>query len=113
MPSVIISEEAGKEFARLQKRSEKGNLEAKQLLDLINKGFAKLAKNAEVGKQISKKKWPKEYIRRYGISNLWKLNLDRYWRMIYTLRGNQAEIISFVIEVLDHKKYSKKFGYKK
>ena len=55
MPSIIISEDAGKEFRKLQTRSEKGNLESKQLLTLINKGFAELSKNAEAGKQISKK----------------------------------------------------------
>jgi len=32
--------------------------------------------------------------------------------MIYTICGTEIEVISIVLEVLDHKDYDKKFGYK-
>jgi hypothetical protein len=112
MPKVILSEEIGKEFAKIQARAEKGDGEAKYLLKIIDKGIAKLATNVEVGKKIQKYLWPVEYTRKYGITNLWKLNLDSYWRMIYTIRGTNIEIIAFVLDLLSHKKYDKKFGYK-
>ena len=112
MPDVILSEEVAKEFGKLKEKADKGNTEAVYLLGLIDKGISQLARDAETGKQVSKRKWPKEYIQKYQISNLWKLNLDKYWRMIYTLRGRRAQIIGFVIDILDHKRYDKKFGYK-
>lgn len=33
--------------------------------------------------------------------------------MIYTLRGSEVEIIALVLDIIDHKDYDKKFGYRK
>jgi len=61
---------------------------------------------------MPKERIPKEYVVKYGVENLWKLNLSSFWRMIYTVRGSKVEVISILLEVLDHKKYGRKFGYK-
>lgn len=37
--------------------------------------------------------------------------LDRYWRLIYTLQGDTVRLFCIVLEVLEHKKYDRKFGY--
>jgi len=66
-----------------------------------------------IGKKVPKKLWPRVYVQRYGINNLWKLNLDRFWRMTYTIIGGKAELIGIVLEVMDHHSYSKRFGYRK
>ena len=39
--------------------------------------------------------------------------LTGYWRMLYTIKGDQIEIICFVLDILDHKSYDKIFGYRK
>jgi len=49
----------------------------------------------------------------YIVDNMWVVDLTGYWRMIYTLRGNQIEVLCFVLEIIDHEKYDKIFGYKK
>ncbi len=46
------------------------------------------------GVQIPKSQIPEEYIVQYGVTNLWKINLPDYWRMLYTIVGNEFEIIS-------------------
>lgn len=112
MPGVILSDEVARDFSKIEARAEKGDGEARYLLGIINKGIAKLAEDVEAGRKIKRRLWPVEYVRKYGVTNLWKLNLDSYWRMIYTIRGSSAEIISFVIDVLDHKEYERKFGYR-
>jgi hypothetical protein len=33
--------------------------------------------------------------------------------MLYTLKGDEVEIVAFVFDILDHPEYNKKFGYKK
>ncbi len=33
--------------------------------------------------------------------------------MLYTLRGSEIEVISLILDILDHKEYDKKFGYRK
>ncbi|MBI5051328.1 hypothetical protein HZC08_01075 [Candidatus Micrarchaeota archaeon] len=50
-----------------------------------------------------KKLWPKDYIRKYQIDNLWKYDLPDGWRLIYTIRADQVRF--------DHKEYEKRFGY--
>lgn len=111
MHEVRLSADFNKEFVKLQAKAEKGDGQAKYLLELVDKGIAKLATNAQAGKHIQKRLVPREYVAKYGVTNLWKLNLDAYWRMIYTLEGTQVKLFAIVLDVLDHKKYDRKFGY--
>ena len=72
-----------------------------------------LKKNPLAGVIIPRKLWPREYIKKYEITNLRKYDLPEGWRMIYTLAGNEVEIISIILEWFDHGNYAKRFGYKK
>ncbi|MCX6818348.1 MAG: type II toxin-antitoxin system RelE/ParE family toxin [Candidatus Aenigmarchaeota archaeon] len=112
MTEINLSQEFAKEFSDLQRRIEKGDGEAEHLLKLIEKGIAKLIENHESGQKIRKNLWPKYYVNKYGINNLWKLRLDDYWRMIYTIIGEQVRIVAVILEVMNHKEYDKRFGYK-
>ena len=112
MYGVKLSPEFNKDFVKLQQRAEKGGGEAAYLMKIVDKGIAKIATKMTAGKKIPKNLWPKEYIKKYGITNLWKLDLDSYWRMIYTIVGDHVELIGIVLDVMDHKKYDRKFGYK-
>ena len=55
-----------------------------------------------------------EYKTKYAATNLFRVELPSFWRMLYTLTDgeSQIEIIAFILEVIDHKEYNKKFGYK-
>jgi len=108
---VRFSREFSEEYAKLKKRAEGGHGEARYLLGIVDKGVAKLKRDREAGKRIPRRLIPREYAVKYGVTNLWKLNLDRYWRMIYTIVGDEVRLVSIIIEVLNHKKYDRKFGY--
>ena len=43
------------------------------------------------------------------------MELSNYWRMLYTLTSDEdeIEIIAFVLDIIDHKGYDRKFGYRK
>jgi len=43
------------------------------------------------------------------------VELPNFWRMLYTLTAGSSgvEIVVLVLDIIDHKKYDKKFGYKK
>jgi hypothetical protein len=88
--------------------------EEQQMLEAIDKKVALIKANFHYGQPISKPKIPAEYVQKYGITNLFWVELPRFWRMFYSLTcGEQEiEIIAFVVDILDHKKYVKKFGYK-
>jgi len=95
-----------------KKRADTGDSESALLVKLINKDIERLKYSYKTGKNMPKERIPKEYVVKYGVENLWKLNLSSFWRMIYTVRGSKVEVISILLEVLDHKKYGRKFGYK-
>lgn len=90
----------------------KGKFEEKQLLHNLEKAVDELKENPFVGIKIPQKLWPKQYIKKYCINNLRKYDLPDGWRLIYTIKGNEIEIISVILEWFKHKDYEKKFGYK-
>jgi hypothetical protein len=85
--------------------------EKSYLLKILNKGLDKLEENMFTGDQIERKKFPKYYVQKYQINNLYKLNLNSRYRLTYTLIGEKSGIAVVVLEVLDHKEYEKRFGY--
>lgn len=116
---LIITGSAKEEFDELNKivgdEIKKGITKSdhQTLLNSIKQKIEILRDNPEYGIQIQKNKIPKEYIREYEVNNLWKINLSGAWRMIYTIKGSNVEIISLVLDIMNHKEYEKKFKYKK
>ncbi|MBS3160199.1 hypothetical protein J4213_00705 [Candidatus Woesearchaeota archaeon] len=84
--------------------------------DFIKKAIIRaiqdLKENAFCGIQIPKKLFPKEYVQKYGIKNLWKYDLPKGWRLLYTVTAeNEVELISAILEWFNHKDYERRFGY--
>ena len=91
---------------------EQGDEQEQEMFRLINQAIDNLEKNAFCGIQIPKKQIPKEYTQTYGVMNLWKYDLPRGWRLIYTIRGENAVIVSIILEwFFSHKEYERKFHY--
>jgi hypothetical protein len=101
---VILSEKAKTQFSRIMNKS---------LMRSIIQKKEFLGSNPQYGVHIEKRKIPKEYFELYDVNNLWKANLSNHYRMVYTLRGNEVEIIVFILDILNHKEYDKKFSYRK
>jgi Txe/YoeB family toxin of Txe-Axe toxin-antitoxin module len=113
---VILLDEADIEYKRLneiigkQIREGKENTEEMKLLRSINQKRDLIKANPFYGNSIEKRKIPKL---RYNVQNLWRVELTGFWRMLYTLKGDEVQIICFVLDIIDHNKYNKIFGYKK
>ena len=117
MKSVKVSfiDESAEEWERLNKlvaeEKSKGieNSENQQLLKSIKQKIELIKIKPQYGASVPKRLMPKKF----PVDNLWVVDLTGYWRMIYTLKGSQIEILCFILEIFDHKKYDKLFGYKK
>ncbi|MEK6968564.1 MAG: hypothetical protein AABX51_08110 [Nanoarchaeota archaeon] len=83
------------------------------LLNSIKQKLEFLKSNPQYGIHIPKDRIPKEYTQNYDANNLWKVNLSGAWRMIYTINGNEIEIIALILDIINHKDYDKKFGYRR
>ncbi len=90
---------------------ENGDSSEKELFKFINQAIENIEKNAFCGIQIPKKQIPKEYVQKYGVTNLWKYDLPNAWRLIYSIRAGKAIVISVILEWMNHKEYERRFGY--
>ncbi len=85
--------------------------EDKNLYKWINRAMDDLEDNAFCGIQIQKKLIPKVYIKKYGIDNLWKYDLPKGWRLIYSVVNGEIQILSIILEWMSHKEYERRFKY--
>ena len=92
-------------------RLKAGKYEDTQLYEFINRAMDDLKENPFIGIKLPAKLWPREYVLRHRINNLWKYDLPNGWRLIYFLRGDDVEIVSIILEWFDHKNYERRFGY--
>ena len=83
----------------------------KTLYKFIDRAMDDLKVNPICGIKIPKKLWPKEYIKKYSITNLWKYNLPNAWRLIYTIETDEVKIMNIILEWFNHKNYEKRFKY--
>ena len=110
---VIFSPEAEEVYKYLNKQSRFSKNE-NMILNAVNKKIELIKLNIHYGNPISKKLIPKEYKMKYEVTNLFRVELPQFWRMLYTLTDGETEIeiIAFVLDIIDHKTYNKKFGYR-
>ena len=86
--------------------------ESDKIKKAINRAIEDLRENIFCGESIPKKQIPHEYIKKYGISNLWWYPLPDGWRLVYSIiTPSNTEIIAVIIKYFDHKTYERKFGY--
>lgn len=83
------------------------------MLTAILRKIEIIKQNPRYGQSISKRLIPREYIRKYSIKNLYRVELPFFWRMLYSLEDDgKITIIALVIDIFNHKQYNKKFRYK-
>ena len=108
---VIFSEEAEIVYKHLNEVSAESKIE-RSILNAVNKKIDLIKSNYHYGDPVSKDLIPEEYNAKYGTTNLFRVELPNFWRMLYTLTNNdtEIEIIAFVLDIIDHDQYNNNFG---
>lgn len=114
---IKFDEEALKEYKELQdlvaeEKSSKGEPTYLQLLSSINIALRNIKADSHYGDFIPRKYISKNSIKKYGTDKILRVELVGFWRLLYTLIGDEIKIVAFILEFMDHKKYNKLFGYK-
>ena len=114
MIKIKFSEEAKQMYDFLEKQAQKSKKE-RMILSSLKAKLDSIKKDPHYGNPIKKKLIPSYYRIKYSVTNLFRIELPQFWRMLYTLTNSETEIeiIAFVLDVLDHEDYDKKFGYVK
>jgi hypothetical protein len=111
---IIFSKGAQKVYDKLKENAHLCKVD-RMLLEAIEKKLDIIRMNIFYGNIVPKKLIPEEYLLKYKVKSLLRVELPCFWRLLYTLSEDKTEIvvIAFIIEILDHKRYDKRFGYKK
>ena len=104
---AFISKKLKEDFESLKE----GKFEDKELYKYIDRALDDMKQNPSCGTKIPKKIWPKEYVQKYKITNIWKYDLPNAWRLVYTIETDEIRIMGIVLEWMAHKDYEKRFGY--
>jgi len=109
---IIFSEDVQKKFHFLMNQKTKKEI---VLCNAIQKKIEILKTYPHYGNPISKNKFPQRLIDKFDITNLFRVELPFFWRMMYSLvQGeNKITIIIFIVIITDHKEYNRLFGYRR
>ena len=77
----------------------------------LTRAIENIKQDPRAGRNVIKKLIPKKLIKKYGIDNLRVYNLPTAWRMIYTITASEIEIISVVLDWMNHKEYERLFKF--
>jgi hypothetical protein len=105
---IFLKGQAKESFLKLKTLKLK---ESKTIINSFNRIKEILKSNPQYGDPIKKSLIPRELLK-LGISNLYRVELSNYWRMLYTLEGDNVSVYLFVLSIVDHKEYNKLFRYK-
>jgi hypothetical protein len=97
---------------KLQAAYFKTKREDPLLYKFLDRATDDIKADPKCGIEIPKSLIPKVYLQKYGINNLWKYKLPNAWRLVYSITGNDIEIIAILLEWFPHKEYDRRFGYK-
>ena len=110
---VKLSSEAEEVYRHLNHEAPTSKTE-RMILKAVNQKVDLIKSNPHFGNPIAKNKIPEEYKQKYNVTNLFRVELPAAWRMLYTLTDGESEIeiIAFILDLIDHNQYDKKFGYR-
>ena len=90
---------------------ETGDDSERELFKILKQAFQNIEENAFYGVQMPKNLIPHKYLKKYGVHNLWKYDLPKGRRLIYSLAGDEIIVVSLILEWFDHKEYERRFNY--
>lgn len=88
---IILSPEAEEVYKYLSEQAATSKIE-RGILRALNNKIEMIKINIHFGNPISRDKIPEEYHKKYGITNLFRIELPNYWRMLYSLTDNEAKV---------------------
>ncbi len=109
MPKKTAPDEVrgSKEFIAYYNTIKRDSEEYKRICQCI----VCLKKDCQIGDKICKEKFPSHYVKKYGITNLYRAAIGN-GRLTYTIIADKDKKVLCILEYFPtHKEYSERFGY--
>lgn len=81
------------------------------LVKAVREVVSHLRSDRIVGKRLIRKQIPQYYLKKHDVNAVFKVDLPGYWRLIYGVVEIHGEKKALIMEIFDHKRYNKRFGY--
>jgi hypothetical protein len=106
---IFLKDDAKEVYFLLKTKRDKDSI---TLLNSIERTIDILSSNPQYGNPVSKKQFPLILINKYNINNLYRVELSKFWRLLYTIKNDEIYIYLVILKIIDHKEYNKLFKYK-
>ena len=93
------------EFSKLYFALDKKSQLYKELDDILER----LKENPTLGDMIRFERIPKTIQKKHDLDNLFRIEVNRDWRLLYTLVGWPKQKKVYVLSAMPHKEYDKLF----
>ena len=100
---VVIHPLVQPKFDILEKQSEGGKQPAQAIRKSLQTAVARIKNDGQWGEVIPTDSIPRIYVSRYGIKNLYCVDLAHFYRLLYTIRERDVVIVDLV----DHAEYDR------
>lgn len=77
----------------------------------VERALDLLKENALSGEKIREEQWPRRYVEKYGIRNLYRYGLGGGYRITYILLSEEKRTVVVILDLLSHPDYDRLFGY--
>ncbi len=110
---VVLSPEAAAAFTLLEQEATR-HKPMQSIANAVRRKAELIKANPHYGEPLAKRLIPAAFVQKYGATNLFRVELPAYWRLLYTLTNSedQTRIIAFVLALIDHPTYERLMGYK-
>jgi hypothetical protein len=79
----------------------------KKIRDVIDD----LKNDKVIGIRLKQKQIPRYYVKKHDVNAVYKVDPPNYFRLIYGVLVIHGEKKALLMELFDHDKYNKRFGY--
>lgn len=89
----------------------------KSVHEALRRKADRLKEDPQTGTYVSPSRVPKSTKRRWErrvgpVTNLYKLDLPRAWRVLYTVGSEGADRAVLILEIVNHTEYERLLGYR-
>ncbi|MGI0088410.1 MAG: hypothetical protein ACREBI_10725 [Nitrosotalea sp.] len=81
------------------------------LYKVVKDIISNLKSDKIAGIRLKREQIPKYYLKRHDVNAGFKVDLSGHWRLIYGITAIHNEKKALLMELFDHEKYNKRFGY--
>lgn len=103
---VVLSQNAHRALRHLEQSSDSASPSVARRARALR---SILLADCLYGEVVKKKSIPKALGTKYGLENLYVVDLPSFWRLLHTIVRDRDRRYIIVVEIVDHKNYDKWF----